>query len=439
MLLLMGGVVACSGPSTDPAGAVAKGNNSGPVAGRVTEAVYQQGSDSNQAADPQAAGPKQAAVELIKQAGSYAEKLDQATIDFSYDLQVREGEKVEQLNSKYRVLLGKDYNFAFAPLDGTVGPRAHAGDGNMIVLSPGRGRGSQKYIVQHGVAAFVEIGAADQTGYGIGGLALSLFSGHTAGILAESTSKAELLPNETLTIGDEKVDCQHGRITTGNLEWDFWIAAGDQPQLRRIVPNLPEQANGTQPELTINVSWDTKTPVADGAFATVDAPHHLLGKQAPALTLPLLDGGVERLADLIGKKVIVLDFWATSCPLCVLGMPTVESVVKEYADRGVVGIAINVGEDPADIKAFVDEKGWGLPIALDPQLEIMDTQLQLGDGLPTSVLIGLDGRVQLIGTGIPQDQDAYRKKLAAEIEDLLARKDLAGTHLKHWQAMTEAF
>src|SRR5262245_10430958 len=69
------------------------------------------------------------------------------------------------------------------------------------------------------------------------------------------------------------------------------------------------------------------------------------GQRAPAFRAPLLDGGQLELAQLQGKKVVVLDFWASWCGPCVESLPVIADVVREY--DGVAFYAVNQEEDEA--------------------------------------------------------------------------------------------
>lgn len=56
-------------------------------------------------------------------------------------------------------------------------------------------------------------------------------------------------------------------------------------------------------------------------------------------------------------KVQVVNAWATWCPFCVQELPDFEELASEYADQGVVVIAINRKEDPRRVKTFIDSVG----------------------------------------------------------------------------------
>jgi thiol-disulfide isomerase/thioredoxin len=153
-------------------------------------------------------------------------------------------------------------------------------------------------------------------------------------------------------------------------------------------------------------------------------PVPLLGQAAPAFETVDPDGQPIDLKQHLGKSVIMLDFWATSCGPCLLAMPEVEQVAKEFADRGLVFYAVNVGEDPDTVKEFLKNSGVDVPVAMDPLLKIHDAyQTQY---LPQTILVGKDGRVQVIHLGY---SDFLADELTESIEALLAGRDLASEAL----------
>lgn len=105
--------------------------------------------------------------------------------------------------------------------------------------------------------------------------------------------------------------------------------------------------------------------------------------------LERLEGGRVRLADLEGKLVL-LDFWATWCPPCVMEVPELNAFHAEHRERvELLAIAID-GADRALLATWLDKHGVGYPVAIG------DEQLarQYGaDAFPFHVLISRDGRI----------------------------------------------
>jgi peroxiredoxin len=119
----------------------------------------------------------------------------------------------------------------------------------------------------------------------------------------------------------------------------------------------------------------------------------LMGKSsAPAATFTTLEGKSIELSQLRGKIVLV-NFWATSCPGCVKEMPDLIETYNQYKDKGFVVVAVAMSYDPPNYVAnFAKTRQLPFPVALDVNgahaHAFGDVQLT-----PTSFLIGKDGSV----------------------------------------------
>jgi thiol-disulfide isomerase/thioredoxin len=58
--------------------------------------------------------------------------------------------------------------------------------------------------------------------------------------------------------------------------------------------------------------------------------------------------------DSIKGKIVLLEFWTTWCKFCVDEAPFVDKVGQELADKGLVVLAINVGESKKTVKKYLD-------------------------------------------------------------------------------------
>ena len=113
---------------------------------------------------------------------------------------------------------------------------------------------------------------------------------------------------------------------------------------------------------------------------------------APAATFTTLEGKPVALNELRGKIVLV-NFWATSCPGCVKEMPDLVETYKQYKDRGFEIVAVAMSYDPPNYVAnFAKTRQLPFPVALDVNGEHARAfgNVQL---TPTSFIIGKDGRI----------------------------------------------
>lgn len=107
-------------------------------------------------------------------------------------------------------------------------------------------------------------------------------------------------------------------------------------------------------------------------------------------TLNDLDENPVKLSDFRGKKVL-LNFWATWCPPCRAEMPDIEKLYKEYGDKDLVILAVNIGEDRKTVKDFVEQNGYSFKILLDTKSEVANKYVV--NAIPTSYFIDADGSI----------------------------------------------
>ena len=141
----------------------------------------------------------------------------------------------------------------------------------------------------------------------------------------------------------------------------------------------------------------------------------MLGKAAPAVDVPFLDGKPYSLAK-DTADVIVLDFWATWCPPCRKTLPIMQSLHDWAAKEGksVKVYAINVAETPEKIAEHWKAESFTMPVLLDKDRAISRS---FGvTGIPHTVIIA-NGKVHNVHVGYhPELEDRMR----GQIEDLLA-------------------
>src|ERR1700693_81243 len=114
-------------------------------------------------------------------------------------------------------------------------------------------------------------------------------------------------------------------------------------------------------------------------------------RAAPAVTLPLLGGGMAALPQ---GKVTVVDFWATWCAPCRFSMPRVQQVWTEYKPRGVELYSVDTDDPSPDrdalVRRFLQENRLSFPVALDDGSASSAFSVA---SLPTMVLVDRKGDV----------------------------------------------
>jgi peroxiredoxin len=145
-----------------------------------------------------------------------------------------------------------------------------------------------------------------------------------------------------------------------------------------------------------------------------DISNPLLGKNAPDFQLNDLGSTKVKLSDLRGK-IVVLDFWRTGCPSCILGLPVLKKVAMARKSQGVVFYAINLNETADAVRGFQKRRDLHFPVLLDSDRKVGD--LYQIDYVPVSLIIDRTGRIAAIDPGFNADREM---KLNREIDSLLA-------------------
>jgi thiol-disulfide isomerase/thioredoxin len=144
---------------------------------------------------------------------------------------------------------------------------------------------------------------------------------------------------------------------------------------------------------------------------------NLLGQEVE-LTLRDPFGTEQRLGALKGR-IVILNFWATYCVPCREEMPDLAAIQNEYAALGVqvVGASADEAKDRAQVLQFVKETRINFPVWMGATTADM-MRFGLGAALPGTVIIGRDGRIVKIISGI-----VNQAELKKQLEALLAEAE----------------
>ena len=127
----------------------------------------------------------------------------------------------------------------------------------------------------------------------------------------------------------------------------------------------------------------------DAASAAGGGPAQLSGAPAASFDVLRTDGRRDSLAAYRGR-VVLLNIWATWCPPCREEMPALQRFAREYAGRVIV-LGIDQGEAGTVAAQFAKERGVTFPILVDLEQQYGRTYAAVG--LPTTVIVGRDGRI----------------------------------------------
>ena len=140
------------------------------------------------------------------------------------------------------------------------------------------------------------------------------------------------------------------------------------------------------------------------------------GQSAPEFDLAGRTGNVK-LSDYKGKTVY-LDFWASWCGPCKQSFPWMNEMHARYGGKGLRIVAVNVDQKTDEAKAFLKDNAAAFDVAFDQSGKTPRSYAV--KGMPTSILIGPDGKVLLVHSGFRDDN---RGELERQIELALNLKD----------------
>ncbi|MGZ8835099.1 MAG: TlpA family protein disulfide reductase [Pyrinomonadaceae bacterium] len=145
--------------------------------------------------------------------------------------------------------------------------------------------------------------------------------------------------------------------------------------------------------------------------------------------------GIEQNLGSMKGRIVVLNFWATYCIPCRKEMPDLAAIQNEYAALGVqvIGASTDEAADRAKVLQFIKDTKVNFPIWLGAGTGDM-LRFGLGSALPGTVVIGKDGRIARVISGIVNQVD-LKKQIDAMLSANVAtsgvateaRKDVAAT------------
>jgi thiol-disulfide isomerase/thioredoxin len=152
------------------------------------------------------------------------------------------------------------------------------------------------------------------------------------------------------------------------------------------------------------------------------------------LKLRDLSGSEQNLGAMKGR-IVILNFWATYCIPCREEMPDLAAIQNEYAALGVqvIGASTDEAGDRAKVLQFIKETKVNFPIWMAATSSDM-LRFGLGTALPGTVVIGKDGRIAKVISGVVNQADLKNQidaMLSANVvtigETAEPRKDIAAT------------
>jgi len=169
----------------------------------------------------------------------------------------------------------------------------------------------------------------------------------------------------------------------------------------------------------------------------IKQPAKWQGKVAPDFELELMNGEKFRLSEQIGKKAIIINFFATWCEPCKQEMPELVAYHARHASESLLMIGINDDEKRDLVEGFITQHHVAYPVGIDKKNQLK--KLFGVRGLPTTVFIGADGIIHVYQIGPVLNSDVAFEELYRSSRDIVAQQKgvTKDVYLKLLQAQTE--
>lgn len=196
---------------------------------------------------------------------------------------------------------------------------------------------------------------------------------------------------------------------------DYWRGEDREEQLAKI---SDEAKNGFMKSFTDAVAAAEKKRQEESERREKEREEQMAkmqGTDAPAFTLPAIDGTELSIADLKGK-VVVIDFWGKWCYWCMKGMPDMKKYYEKYAGKLEI-LGVNYGDTEDVWKKTVEENAltWKhvrMDRANKEQTAILQ---QYGvSGFPTKVILSAEGKILKVVVGEDPAFYTFLDELLAE-------------------------
>ena len=153
------------------------------------------------------------------------------------------------------------------------------------------------------------------------------------------------------------------------------------------------------------VTFDPGEREAVASLADMEEKPIAIGEDAPSFSLATLDGKDVKLEDLRGQ-IVIIDFWATWCGPCIMGLPKLQEFAEYVAKEKlpVKVFAVNVWESERDpekrkqlVREFWETRKFTMPTLIDPENAVVTSYGV--SGIPAMFVIDQNGKVANVHVG----------------------------------------
>jgi peroxiredoxin len=157
--------------------------------------------------------------------------------------------------------------------------------------------------------------------------------------------------------------------------------------LCRVAAAQPvEKRSKLYAELSLETTPEPARTMAREALQKLDRVGMILD-----LSFTALDGSKVVLTELKGK-VVLIDFWSTTCLPCIQELPGLKKLYGQYKDRGLEIIGISLDSDKAVLEQFIEKEQIPWPQYYDPAGEANPIARKYGiNSIPVVWLVDKQG------------------------------------------------
>jgi peroxiredoxin len=157
-----------------------------------------------------------------------------------------------------------------------------------------------------------------------------------------------------------------------------------------------------------------------------------VGDEAPVLAQTDLAGQMQNMGDVLGKNVILMEYWSIYCVSCVQEMPYLVEIFSKYVDprfkdkgviayptdyKGLAAYSIDLDSfSPKRVQKFIDGLKFKIPypVIVDANRDIANA-FKVGM-LPTTIVIGKDKKIKMYHIGFkPGDEKDIEEIIKTEM------------------------
>lgn len=124
-----------------------------------------------------------------------------------------------------------------------------------------------------------------------------------------------------------------------------------------------------------------------------------IGETLPDFELPDSTGKSVKFSELTrGKKIVLINFWASWCGPCRLEMPSFEKLYSGQKNNGFTILAIAEDKEREKLDQYLKDKPVSFPVLIDKDGSLSD-KFKI-EALPTTILVDANGRIKQVHEGV---------------------------------------